>query len=489
MHPIGLQPTKVKRMTGHDEITEALRRKRCGEPVWRWFDHKVRGHMEARQLEGSRPLMPPMGEQSLHQRLQTASTLQRVIYLHVPYCRRICSFCAFIRQPSDGADLQAYVTALKNQLLRWSATPWVRLGRPFRAIYFGGGTPTVLTAEQLAQLVQCLRDHYPLAEDVEITVEARFDGVDEADLAQLAQAGVNRMSFGVQSFDTQLRRSLGRLADREQVLGLLQAASKQAFANLSVDLIYNLPGQSSMSWLDDLQTLCASPATACSLYSLIPMPGSALVKNMASGSAPPLGDLQHEFELWRIGTEALQNQTGWRRFGFQHFGDSLRETSVYNRARAGGMDVLGMGCGAGGMIDRLSYMNPMKVPQYLEDQTQQADHRLMAFEAMPLVHWCTEVYALTEADGLPMNRLRELLPSAQTLVDALLELELIHVHEGVCQLTAEGCFWAYNMSAMLTGEINALVGQASHRADTGVTQSHERKPVVVQPTARYHARL
>ncbi len=475
MNTIDTQATKVNPMSGHEQITEALRRKREGEPVWRWFDHKVRGHMEARQLEGSRPFMPPTGAGVLQQRLKKPGSTQRVIYLHVPYCRRICSFCAFIRQPSAGADLQAYFLALQSQIKRWAENPWVQFGRPFRAIYLGGGTPTVLTAEQLAQLVQILRDHYPLADDAEITVEARFDGVDENYLTELAQAGVTRMSFGVQSFDTALRQSLGRLADREQVLGLLDAAVKKRFANLSVDLIYNLPGQTIDSWQCDLLTLCASSATGCSLYSLIPMPGSALVKNMASGSAPPLGDLAHEYELWRAGYQTMLGRQGWRRFSFHHFGDALRETSLYNQARAGGMDVLGMGCGAGGMIGRLSYMNPMKVATYMEDQQKGSDQRIMAFESPALVHDCSPVYALTEADGVSLSMLLDKLPNAQTLIDQLLELELVQVHGDVCLLTAQGCFWAYNLSALLTREINLLVaaersGQTAMRTNGQVAE-------------------
>lgn len=471
-------------MTTRNEVDEALLRRQQGQPVWRWFDHKVRGHMEARQFQGMRPMMPPLGGQAVGSYLETpADQRERVLYVHIPFCRRICSFCAFIRQPSGGMDLAAYGQGLMKQLRRWAGKPWVQSGPAFKAVYFGGGTPTVLPAGLLAELVQCIGEHYPLARDAEITIEARFDGVDADYLQTIRAAGVNRVSFGVQSFDSEVRQSVGRIADQKQVLQLLDDAGRIGFDNISLDLIYNLPGQSLESWQQDMERLPATPATACSVYALIPMPGSALVKNIASGSSPSLGDLEHEYELWACASQAMRQRQGWRRFGFQHHGDAARETSIYNHARAGGMDVLGMGCGAGGMLGRISYMNPMKVPQYLAEQETQEDQGLMAFQSPAEVHARSPVYQMIEGDGIDQAQVLEWLPDSRPWLEKLAELALVEECEGKLRLTETGCFWAYNLMAFLTGEINRLLPAS---LDQGAGPSHRMPGITGQPHGLPH---
>lgn len=448
MHPHG---TPKPRLT--DAMDEAQRRCDAGMPPAQWFDRKVRGHMEACAGLPSRPLPPPQADAAIDDRLSQPATRRRTIYVHVPFCKRICSFCAFFRQPAGTSDLEAYTQAVAAQIDTTAQTTWAQQGPPFGAVYFGGGTPTALDPMQLARLVTAIRNHYPLADDCEFTVECRFDGLDEAYLKRLHDAGVNRLSFGVQSFDTTVRRGVGRIAGRDQVVETICLASRLGFDQISADLIYNLPDQTNGSWAEDIMTLIQTPATAASVYALIPMRGSALVKQIEAGRKQPLGDCLREYDMFTAEFDALLQRPGWRRLSFHHFGDAQYERSIYNQVRSGGMDTLGLGCGGGGQLGNLSYMNAMDVQQYVDAWSNGCRPPAMAFEQPQRVTELGSVYRLTESDGIARAQLNELLPTASSTIDRLIALGLVEDSNGQLDLTRDGCFWGYNVTALMTEAI------------------------------------
>ena len=445
------------------ELDEARRRHDAGQPVWTWFDRKVGGHMAANAALPKVPVPPPMAGAALRARLAQPVDRPRVLYVHVPFCSRICSFCGFFRKATGSNDLQAYTEAVAVQLSRVASTPYVHSGRPLSAVYFGGGTPTVLPVEQLAGLVSIIRGRFPLAEQCEFTVECRFEGLTEAALERLRDAGVNRLSFGVQSFDTDVRRGVGRVADRETVLKTLVTARRVGFDRISVDLIYNLPGQTSETWARTLDDLAESPATATSVYALIPMKNSALVKQIEAGKAPPLGTIEHEHALFNAAHDLLTDRPGWSVMSFHHFGDREREINVYNRVRAGGMDTIGVGCGAGGQIGSLAYMNAMSIPSYTAAQTYSSpthdpDAGVMAFEHPAAVAAHTSAYSLTESDGVRRDVFESCLPDAASVLAGLIDLGLVIECGCVLRLSREGCFWGYNITEMITHAIADAMG-------------------------------
>jgi oxygen-independent coproporphyrinogen-3 oxidase len=449
---------KAPRIT--DALEEALQRRSAGDPVWRWFDRRVRGHMEVSAAMTSQPLRPSQGKAALGAALSRPAVRPRVLYVHVPFCTRICSFCAFFRKAAGSTDLGAYAAAVRRQIAQVAATPWANNGEPFRAVYFGGGTPTALPAEDLASLVHAIRRGFRLAEDCEVTVECRFDGVDQHYLQQLRHAGVNRLSFGVQSFDTPVRQAMGRIADREAVLGTLETAGDLGFANLSVDLIYNLPGQTPQSFAADLRDLAGTPATGASVYALIPMQGSALMKQIQLGTAAPLGTIEAEHAYYCQAHAALTKRDGWRRCSFHHFGHQQRERSIYNQVRSGQMDTLGIGCGGGGQIGGLSYMNAMDVRGYLaaaEEGTGSARPQLMASRRDDRTVALGEAFGLVEGAGIERHRLLALLPDIGPALHKLMELGLVTDDLGWLSLTEAGGFWGYNLAALLAEQMTCTL--------------------------------
>ena len=450
MHP----STLAKQQSLTDALPEAVDRHVAGASCWRLFDRRVRGHMEAVPPHRGQHLSGKAAIAGFSARLNSPLSSRRVIYVHIPFCSKVCTFCAFAKQSGHAHRAEGYAQIMLRQISRLSRSAWARQGPPFEAVYFGGGTPTILPVEVLAGLVGAIRSNFILSENCEITVECRFDGVDEAMLSALRQSGVNRVSFGVQSFDTDVRRGVGRIVSQQQVLETLARASEIGFESINVDLIYNLPGQTLNSWRRDLEVLAESPVTATSVYALIPASGSPLLSAIKAGRHPPLAGVEAEYAYFRHAFEWLTHRLGWERFSMHHFGKVGHERSVYNSVRAKGYDTLAFGCGSGGHIAGLSYMNSLDYETYERGQLAESDLGLMAGIGPEGLGRLNEVYALTEGRGLQRERLLELLPEFGSRLEMLRDMGLIECRDSVLTLTADGCFWGYNITALLTEAID-----------------------------------
>lgn len=168
-------------------------------------------------------------------------------YIHIPFCRNRCLYCDFYKYPADRSASQSYTDALIRELRVDRGKPAVA-DYPVHAVYLGGGTPTVLEPDDLTRLFEAVWRTLPLSNDCEITVETSVEDLDETTLAICLAAGVNRFSIGVQSFDTAVRKSLGRRCNRQTVVENLSRARDADAAAVIIDLIYGLPGQNMTVW-------------------------------------------------------------------------------------------------------------------------------------------------------------------------------------------------------------------------------------------------
>jgi len=198
------------------------------------------------------------------------------IYIHVPFCAAICSYCNFNRGLHDDGSRKRFVDALITDI-RASANQAVRAD----TIFFGGGTPSLLEPAELASIIRACRDSFQVAIDAEITVEANPESSTPSRLAGFLAAGANRLSFGVQSFhDDELRR-LGRLHSSKAARQAVADARAAGFDNLSLDLMMWLPGQSVDAWLASVDALIAVEPDHASLYLLEIYPNAPLRDEMA----------------------------------------------------------------------------------------------------------------------------------------------------------------------------------------------------------------
>lgn len=242
---------------------------------------------------------------------------QAGLYLHIPFCRSKCQYCSFFSFTPQPGEREALVTALHQQIIQVADLPEVReLG--FASLFFGGGTPSLLPAEVLAELlVLCRRLFAWSAEEPEISIEVNPGTIDGQGLAALRRAGFNRLSIGVQSLDDAELRRLGRIHSRDQALTTITAARDAGFANLSCDLMYGLPGQTADSWVRTLEEILACAPQHLSLYELTAEEGTPLWDQVQhhQGILPPEDTVLEMMAM----TEALVDQGGWPRYEISNY--------------------------------------------------------------------------------------------------------------------------------------------------------------------------
>ena len=201
------------------------------------------------------------------------------LYVHIPFCNAICNYCNFNRGLFDAALKTRYVDALVAEIRASRAAP--RDPQLADTIFFGGGTPSLLDPADIARIIGALRDRFALAPDSEITLEVNPETVDREKLERFRAAGVNRLSFGVQSFDDRELRRLGRIHSAERAREAVRNARSAGFDNVSLDLMMWLPGQTVAAWLANVDALIAAEPDHASLYLLELYPNAPLKEEMA----------------------------------------------------------------------------------------------------------------------------------------------------------------------------------------------------------------
>lgn len=202
------------------------------------------------------------------------------LYIHVPFCRARCHFCAFYLQIYHENRASAYLEALAQEVQQHLRYRTVN-GRPFGSVYFGGGTPTALPATHLCGILRLIQDHFGLCEGAEVTVEAHPDTVDGEGLLMLRRAGFNRISFGVQSMEETALAQIGRRMVPGNALVAVGLAQTAGFKNINLDLMYGLPGQDLGAWAATLDAALALNPTHLSCYALTLEEGTRLQRDLA----------------------------------------------------------------------------------------------------------------------------------------------------------------------------------------------------------------
>jgi len=283
------------------------------------------------------------------------------LYLHIPFCASICGYCNFNRGLFD-ADLKArYVGALEREILR--APSRDRPGpRAADTIFFGGGTPSLLDPADVERLIQACRVSYEVAEGAEITLETNPETVTLARLEQFRASGVNRISFGVQSFDDQELSRLDRAHSASRATESIRAARIAGFTNISFDLMLWLPGQTFASWLRTVDEAIALEPDHLSLYLLELYPNAPLKEAMAR--APWLQAPDDEAaDMYLAGLDRL-DQAGFEQYEISNVARP-NARSRHNIKYWQGGDWRGFGCGAHSTVGRWRWHNIAGTTEYI----------------------------------------------------------------------------------------------------------------------------
>ncbi len=270
--------------------------------------------------------------------------------MHIPFCRQKCFYCDFVSYAGRSEWMKPYVEALRKEITdRGSLLSAAENPYKVSTVYFGGGTPTALPAEDLAGLISHIRESFIMDEDAEITVEANPGTVNSSYLSRLREAGANRLSLGVQSFDDRLLKNIGRIHTAKQAYNAIDWAREAGFENISIDLMYGLPGQS----LDDLKAtveaaLAISPQLQhISVYGLTIEDGTPFQQMQCAGRFAgelSLPDEDEAGDMYDYLTEELPRR-GYERYEISNYALPGRE-SRHNLSYWQDIPYLGMGAGA-----------------------------------------------------------------------------------------------------------------------------------------------
>ena len=271
------------------------------------------------------------------------------IYVHIPFCARICPYCAFYKERADPAQAARFCKAIVHELSVAVA------GKHFRpeTIFFGGGTPTALTTGQLDILLAGFHAQLDLSELQEWTLEANPGSVSERKARLLHEYGVNRVSLGVQSFDDGLLQLLGREHSAAQAEASFDLLRRSGFENLNIDLMFGLPGQTLAQWEAALQRAIALGPEHISTYCLTYEEDTEFLRRHAEGEFR--SDPEADADFFNLASESL-GEAGFEHYEVSNYARSGFQ-SVHNRAYWSGRDYLGLGPSAVSTIGLRRWQN------------------------------------------------------------------------------------------------------------------------------------
>jgi oxygen-independent coproporphyrinogen-3 oxidase len=376
----------------------------------------------------------------------------RTIYVHIPFCEGHCVFCGFYQNAYRSDLAEPYVDAIIREMELTAGAPFIN-AHPFQAVYFGGGTPTALSAESLTRLVSAVKKLFPLSNDCEITLEGRIYNFSKEKIGAALSAGINRFSLGVQTFDTRIRKRLGRRNTREKVTEALTYLRDLGNAPTIIDLIYGLPGQSLEIWEDDIKTFASLKLDGCDLYQLNVFSGGPLEKAAAKGSLPRPANLREQADYYVRGVE-LMEAAHYRRLSIAHWARTSRERSFYNLFSRGRSECVPLGSGAGGWLknyfffvegDLKEYLRAIKAgekPLSFGMRRAQRDFLFRDISYQMELGYC-DLEALSKRHDL------DLLTILRPIISQWEKIRLIKRTDGCLYLTRPGEFWSVNLAQML----------------------------------------
>jgi oxygen-independent coproporphyrinogen-3 oxidase len=277
-------------------------------------------------------------------------------YVHIPFCRSSCRYCIFPKTTRD-SQAEAYVAGLLDEIDAHGRSPLLR-GRALCSLHIGGGTPSVLPASQITSIVARLRRWFAAVDGLQITLEANPDSLDLAELPRYADAGINRISLGVQSLDDRLLKRMGRSHSASQALAAIAGLRGAGLADVGVDLMYGFADQREERFVADLRSVAASGATHVSAFPLIELGGRRWLPEPGRDAA--------RRSAYRALVETMR-ELGFDRYSSEDFAATTSAKSRYqiDAWRFPRRDVVGLGAGALGSLSGYYYANEPRIDRYL----------------------------------------------------------------------------------------------------------------------------
>lgn len=290
------------------------------------------------------------------------------LYIHIPFCVKKCDYCDFLSGPADMETKEKYVNALVNEIE--ASCIYSSDYDKVTSVFVGGGTPSILESEQLKRIFKSVRKTFVIDDRAEITVEMNPGTVTKEKFAALKEAGVNRLSIGLQSANDNELKMLGRIHSYKEFTEAYDMAKEAGFENINVDLISAVPGQTVESWRDTLNKVAELKPQHISAYSLIIEEGTPFYdkygQDSCSGNGdvvPALPDEQSERIMYED-TEKILKEYGYHRYEISNYAMSGFECE-HNKGYWKCVDYLGIGLGSSSLINGKRFHNTSDMKEYL----------------------------------------------------------------------------------------------------------------------------
>lgn len=356
------------------------------------------------------------------------------IYIHIPFCSKICSFCNMRRSLST--PYKEYAGLIVEEIKEYGKLEYVK-SMIFDAVYFGGGTPTTLSVSELKIILRALKETFTFTKDAEFTIETTVSELTQDKIDMFYEEGVNRFSVGIQTFYNEGRKILGRVGSGEEAFLKLKSLKDKGFKTVSMDLIYNYPKQTLEMLKEDLDRIIELDLDGFSMYSLI---------NMKEAKIEDAGDNKLDEEMFYFICEYME-KAGYRFLELTKMVKTDDYKYIMNRHK--GSDTLPLGAGAGGSINGLAIMNPIDRKEYENSILHFSNRMGMYFDEgyKEVVKFKGDIQTLYLPHNETLYKEREVYLS---LLHQLLEEDMIRKDDKGYKLTNKGVFWGNTLSRELS---------------------------------------
>ena len=373
------------------------------------------------------------------------------IYIHIPFCLSKCSYCDFF-SITDLSFKGEFLNALSREII---LSPGKHL--KFDSLYIGGGTPSILPPESIAEIIDKTAAAFNLDSNAEITMEANPATLNRENLKQFKMAGINRLTLGVQSFDCKNLKFLGRLHSGKEGAYAVEIARKCDFENINIDLIYGIPGQTEKMWLKDLQQGVNLEPTHLSCYMLTFEPGTEMGKRLQKKDFRPMPE-SRICNLMNLTTSFVASK-GYTRYEISNYalGTSCSDyRSRHNRKYWSSVPYIGLGPSAHSFIEPVRYKNISSVKEYIKSLKRE-ELPVEGKELLNKNQRMTEeiLLGLRETNGFNLVNFNQkfktdFLKKFHDPIKTLEKLKFIQTNKNRCKLTNQGILYHNSIAAMLT---------------------------------------
>ena len=381
------------------------------------------------------------------------------IYVHTPYCDKICSFCNLNRKQIDN-DLEDYTNFLVSEFEKYGKTPYMK-SKEIKVVFFGGGTPTILKEHQLEKIFKSIHENYNLSDDCEFTLETTLHNLNLNKIKILEKYGVNRLSVGIQSFAEKGRNMLNRTFIKEETIKRLKELKENFSGMVCTDIIYNYPEETVEEVMEDAKIVADLEIDSTSFYSLMIHEGSKMSKDIKENIFELNYQLETDRKLHHAFLETLLATGEYEVMEHTKVVRKGKDRYNYIRFTHKGADILPIGVGAGGKIANTDIfrINNEKAFYMLSENTEEENR----FKRISGLFQYPEVY-FSELKKYVSEEVFEELYKLFKNFEAKGYMKIYDTHT---ELTTEGIFWGNNISSVvlkkcLGGNRNEKAGNIFH---------------------------